>query len=155
MNAQAVKTALARMVKRLGGVEAAASIDGVRVGKSAIGGYYSHGTQHADDHATVDVVMALEAELGEPLVTAQMALAAGYRLVPVTMRGEGELAEALARVGQRSGEVFACAAAALADGVLDDRERADLVLQLRELERAAGEAAALLTPRPPRAVEAA
>lgn len=142
MNAAAVKSVLARVVRRLGGVEQAAA--DTRLGKSRLAACYSHHAQHDGDHIPADAIIALEAALGEPAITAVLAQAAGHRLVPATARGAGELAAALAKVGQRSGEVFACAAAALADGHIDDRERAELVRQLAELELAAGQAAAVL-----------
>ncbi|GEM_PF-6978470 len=74
----ALKAAARRLVERAGGLEASASI--TRVNKTTIGAC----TQATHEwHLAADVILDLEAEVGDPIVTRQLARHAGYELVPI------------------------------------------------------------------------
>lgn len=135
----AIKTALHLLVARLGGVESAAAVIGRNPGR------ISDATNRGrPDMLPADQVVALEAVAGEPLVTAAMARGLGFRL----MR-DGPAAAEPAHIPARLGAVAADLGAlmqtlsnSLADGTLDDRERADAIVTADELLRSADALAA-------------
>ncbi len=105
-----------------------------------------YGSPDHDWHAPIDVVLDLELDLGQPVVTAALAAAQGYRLVR-----EGEApavssaAGAAAALVGGSAEAFSAVHSALADGRISPRERADIAArmdllraQLRALDDALG-----------------
>lgn len=104
----AVKTAWKLLVGLLGGVDAASAA--VDRAKSRISEY---GTPHTDRFVPVDLVLDAERLAGEPLVTAALARAQGYALLPVQPRATGELAVVLAELGRDVSKLFGDAALAL------------------------------------------
>lgn len=138
MSALLLKAATRALVERLGGIEAAAAVPGCRVGKSVLAAAYAPSEPGS---AAIDVIAALEAAAGEPLVTAELARQAGCRLVPLVEAAEsdalilGRLAASMAAGGRLADTV----ARALADGALSPTERAqaqaDLALALAALGR--------------------
>ncbi|WP_325395490.1 hypothetical protein [Acidocella sp.] len=136
----AMKTAMKLVIADLGGIDAAASC--TRVGRSQIADY---GVSGKDTFAPADVVMDLERVGGTPHVTAALARAQGYMLVPIDMpRERGVLASLMAEIGRDVGELFATAATALAHDKLTDQERQDLLRELDTLRRVSSEAFAFL-----------
>jgi hypothetical protein len=134
-----LKTAFRGLVERAGGFDPAAAYLGFS------GGHLNEAmSPHRPDRAPrVDHVARLEAHVGEPLVTAQLARLAGYTLVPAGC-APGVPAERLARVLRASGEVGGIHAEALADGALDEAERLALTEALDVLIRSAQQARATL-----------
>lgn len=127
----ALKTALHLLVQRLGGVEAAGSVIGRNPGR--VSDAQAH--HKPDTMLPADQVVALEAIAGEPLVTAAMARAAGYRLIRDGGRAEPD-ATLPARVGAvmaDMGALLQVVSQGLADGGLDDRERATAHARFDEL----------------------
>ena len=109
---------------------AAASV----IGRNA--GRISDATSRASDvMLPADQILALEAVAGEPLVTAAMARAAGFRLIRDGMRAEPDalIPGRLGAVAADVGALMQTISAASADGALDDRERAEAQTMLDEL----------------------
>jgi hypothetical protein len=134
----AIKTAFKRLVVLAGGVDAAATI--TRVGRTILSDYGV--PQLPDRHVPADVLLDLEMIAGAPLVTEALASAQGFILLPVNV-GEGDVAEALARVSQSAGKTLSDGLQALRDG-LPDAERGVLIRDLTELSRTANHALGLL-----------
>ena len=134
-----LKTGTRLLLRDLGGIDAAASCS--RVGRSLWSDYAS---PHSDRFIPVDVVIDAEAIAGTPHVTAAMARALGYELVPLLARPRGELGDALARISTGVGALFATVAAAFSDGALSAAERDALARDLDAVVRLAGEARCLL-----------
>lgn len=76
----AIKAAVRRLVGRAGGLESAASI--TRVSHASLG-YYGD-VNKPGQNMPVDIVADLEKDVGEPVVTRELARLGGYDLVPVT-----------------------------------------------------------------------
>lgn len=127
------------LTRDLGGIDAAAACS--RVGRSLISDYANPAS---DRFIPVDVVIDAEAIAGTPHVTAAMARALGYELVPLLARPRGELGEALARISTGVGSLFATVASAFADGALSEQERDALARDLDAVARLAAEARCLL-----------
>ncbi len=140
MSRAALKTAARVLIQRLGGIDAAATC--TRVGRSNLAEYGS--LHHPDRHMPVDVVADLEMIAGEPLVTAALARAAGFTLVPLALPAGGDAVLHLQRVARQSGTVLSSAVAALSDGTIDADEREALLAQLDDLRAAVGAAMAAL-----------
>lgn len=140
MKRAALKTAARVLIQRLGGIDAAATC--TRVGRSNLAEYGS--LHHPDRHMPVDVVADLEMIAGEPLVTAALARAAGFTLVPLALPSGGDAVLHLQRVAGQSGTVLSSAVAALSDGTIDADEREALLAQLDDLRAAVGAAMAAL-----------
>lgn len=136
-----VKTAWKQVTGDLGGVEATASA--VDRTKSLVSEY---GTLHSDRFPPADVILDAEALAGEPRVTAALARAQGYILMPVEPRGAGDLALLLARLGRDVSKLFGNAAEALQDGVLTAAERDGLARDLDEVVRVVTETRMHLMP---------
>jgi hypothetical protein len=126
----ALATATKRLIGELGGLEAAASC--TRVRPSVLSDY---GNPHSERMVPVDVTLDLERIAGRPLVTAALASLQGYALLPLDARGDDDIARHLARIGASVASLFARAAEALRDGVVDDAERQDLLFRLAEVGR--------------------
>jgi hypothetical protein len=151
-NLAALKTRFGGLLKRVGGVDAAAAALGY--GKGHLSEAAS--LHHADRAPRVDHVAELEALAGEPLVTQHLAAMAGFTLLPIASL-QGEAGSALAQVLQGAGDLGGRTALALADGKISDAERAELLDGLQTLARAVAQAQAVLATQRPalRAVEAA
>lgn len=135
-----LKTATKLVVADLGGGDAAATC--TRVGKSQLSDY---GNVSSDKFIPVDVVLDLERVGGVPHITAALARAQGYLLVPgSTPRARSELAVLMAEIGRDVGELFGTAALALSHGKLTDAERQELLRELDNLHRVVGEVMSLL-----------
>lgn len=139
-----IKLATKALLLGCGGGEAASAA--CRLGPSHLseaGSIY-----HRDRFLPLDVVVALERASEAMPVTATLARLQGCVLVPVEPRQGGDLAALLAHLGREVGGVFAASALALADGHVDDAERADLSAALGDLVAAAHAAIAALAPAP-------
>jgi hypothetical protein len=79
---QTLKAAYRRLIELAGGLEAAAGI--TRINKTTLGVCAQPGK---DFHLPGDVIIDLEKEVGEPLVTRFLAMKAGYELLPLAGRG--------------------------------------------------------------------
>lgn len=134
-----LKTAWKALVQDLGGVEATAAA--TRAGRTLASDY---GNVASDRYVPVDIILDAEIIAGTPHVTAALAALQGYALVPRQADPAAQIATLLAAVGRESGEVFASAAVALADGKLTSAEALSLVGELADLERAAATAIASL-----------
>jgi hypothetical protein len=97
----------------------------------------------------VDVALQLELSGASRAITAALAQAHGCLLVPVEVRGGGDLAHELAALGREVGDVFSAAARALADGEVSEPERADLARELGEMLAVGQRALAALSPKLP------
>ena len=85
------------------------------------------GLPHAGRSPSVATVLEAEAFAGEPFVTAALAAAQGYRLVPIDDAGDGPAHEVVAaKVLAEMGQAFSTYAAAMADKTLTKPERARL-----------------------------
>jgi hypothetical protein len=143
LHRNSLKTHVRRLIALLGGIEAAATV--TRVGRSRLAEYAD---VHAQDrHMPIDILLDLELAAGDPLVTAQLAAAQGYVINPLQF-GEGDVAEALARVSKDAGTTLSDAVQAIRDGLPAD-ERIKLVADLTELQRAAQAALGALGAAPP------
>ena len=126
----ALKTAAKRLFHTLGGLAAAASCTRLQTSRLALFGDINA----PEHHMPVDVVADLEAVAGAPLITEQLAAQRGFVLLPVRV-GEGDVADALARVASDSGRTMADALRALREGDLAEPEKLQLVQDLTELVR--------------------
>jgi len=141
----ALKTALHLLVEKLGGVAAAASVIGRNPGR------ISDAVSRAGDAMLpADQVVALERVAGEPMVTAAMARAAGFRLIRDGVRAEPDalIPGRLGAVAQDAGALMQTVAAAIADGELTLRERAEAESVCDELARSVAALAAALRAAP-------
>lgn len=135
----ALKTAWRMLVPAVGGVDAMAAC--TRATRSMVSEY---GSRSSERFPPADVILDAEIIAEAPLVTAALAEAQGYALVRREAMPAARVASLLASVGQESGQVFAAAAAALADGKITEGESATLLRELGELERAVAHAIAAL-----------
>lgn len=136
---RALKTGFGLLIRDVGGLEAAQAVTG-----------YSHGrlSEAASVHNDVrwpraDHVAELEAVAGQPRVTFHLARLAGCTLLPIPV-ANGDHGIAIAAVLRTAGEVGGRAAEAMADGALDDTERAALAERLAALKRAVAHAEAVI-----------
>lgn len=74
-----LKATVRRLVKMAGGQDCASMA--CRASRASIGFYANPGH---DQHMPIDVVADLEADVGEPVVTRELARLSGYALVPTT-----------------------------------------------------------------------
>jgi hypothetical protein len=140
MQYAALRTAVRHLVQELGGIDAASTV--CRVGRSQISDYQ---TPHGDKFMPLDVVMQLEASLGQPVVTTALALAAGCTLLPLNPLAErSALAALLARIGKDTGELFGTAAQALGHAKPTPAERTMLLAELSDLHLAVGQTISFL-----------
>lgn len=134
-----LKAATRLVLRDCGGLDAAAASS--RVGRSQFSDYAN---PNSDKFIPVDVAIDIEAIGGIPHVTAALARAQGYELLPVEPRDRGQLGLALAAISAGVGTLFATVATAFADGHLTPEEEADLYRDLDNVIRLASEARALL-----------
>lgn len=134
-----VKAATRRLVTALGGIDAMAAC--TRATRTLASEYQS---AHSERWIPADVILDGEMIAGEPLVTAALARAAGCALVPVALRGRGDLAVKLAEIGRDVATMFATSATVLAHGRPTAVVRSALIAELDEVARVALEARALL-----------
>ena len=131
----ALKAATRAIVKRCGGQEAAAEV--TRVGHQALSRYGA--LEEAPNFAPIDVIADLEAEIGEPIVTRELASLLGLKLTRVDAGEAMSPAQRLARVMKETHEVNAAFADALSDGKIDGADAENIVREARdaiaELER--------------------
>lgn len=132
-----LKAAVRRLVRDLGGQEAAASL--TRVDHQRLGRY---GRVQEAMQAPIDVIADLETEAGSPAVTRLLAAAQGYVLVPRPVTPPMPLdAVALGRMANAAGNVIGDIGVALADGTVTVDEVRDLDLRhdvRRAMEALAG-----------------
>ena len=124
----ALVTAWRLLIEQAGGIDAAASC--TRVKRSSIAAYGAPGTE---SFVPADVVLDLETLLGVPLVTRALAAASGFSLVALTPRDGGDLAQAMAKVGEGVSKLFADAARALGHATPTENERRALLADLEEI----------------------
>lgn len=134
-----VKTAWKLLVGRLGGVEAVTSC--TRAARSLASDY---GNVHSDRYVPVDVLLDAETVAGEPLVTAALARAQGYELIPVSPMSETDLAIEVARLGADVADLFAQISAHLSGAPLSDPQRAKALADLVDVKLVVLRAEAIL-----------
>lgn len=122
-----------RLVIAAGGVDAAALI--TRAGKSSLSLYGAEGNgDKPNPYIPADVVADLEKDVGEPMVTRELARIAGFELVPLAARcseGNGDPAHMVLRINREMGEFSAAVEDMDADG---RRTPAELERCIRELD---------------------
>jgi len=139
----ATKTAWKLLVSHLGGGEAVAAC--TRATRSMVSDY---GNVHSERFVPVDVLLDAETVAGEPLVTAALARAQGYELIPVTPTSETDLAIKMARLGSDVSDLFAQIAAHLAGAALSPAQRAKALADLADLRLVAHQAELILSSAP-------
>ena len=135
-----IKAAQNQLIAVAGGIDAAVAMlgGGTRYARSTVGRW------NALDDGTLmplEAVLALEAETGQPLMTAAMAELAGRRLAdpePGTARQANVLAHHAEAIVQ-AGELMAAGAAAFADGRVTPNEATTIDRAAGHLEQAIGE----------------
>jgi len=135
----ALKTAGRRLVAKVGGLDAAATV--CRLNRSALAETYD--PHRPDRGMPADVVADLEAVAAEPIVTQVLARLAGHALVPIA-GGPGLEDAAIAEVGMRASGMFAAWARAKADARVTPAERKEVADELLQLQRACMQAVAAL-----------
>ncbi len=135
----AVKTGWKLLVRDIGGVDAVAAC--TRATRSLVSEY---GNPASDRWVPADTILDAETIAGRPLVTAALARAGGFALMPIAPRSAGELAAKMAEIARDAAELFATSAIALTHPRLAEGERQALGRELDELIRAAAETRALI-----------
>lgn len=129
------------LIKMAGGVERAAQ--NCRVCKSAIGNYSN--VERMEDFMPADVIIDLEHDVGSPVLTRELALIAGYVLMPIIkVPASCGFGVHLAKVLSETGDVISSASKAFEDGKLTIREKRELGKQISEAIGALANAAAFL-----------
>lgn len=128
----ALKAATRQLLTAAGGGNEGAKV--TRVGQQVLSSYGSLGIEHAERFAPIDVIADLEAECGEPLVTAKLAELGGHLLVRLP-RGDGfdAVARQTMRSAQEYAELIAGVMAAKADGRITADEAPRILTDIREL----------------------
>ncbi len=127
---QAVKAATRRLVDICGGQESAASI--TRVSHQTISRYRL--ADRADDFIPADVLLDLEKDAGDPLVTRVLAARQGWTIVPAHAQPSGAtLMQSIGQITQETSDVVNAVANGLADGEFDAR---DIDLTIPEIDQA-------------------
>lgn len=134
-----LKTAFKRVLADLGGVDAAASCS--RIGRSQVSDY---GNITSDKMPPIDVVLDFEAITGQPHITAAMAGALGYELMPTDTRPAHELAALLSRISLDNGQLLAQAAHVLASKKITSKQRHAMARELTDMVQAGREVLILL-----------
>lgn len=135
----ALKTAVRRLVRAVGGLDAAATV--CRLNRSALAETYD--PHRPDRGMPCDVIADLEAAAAEPIVTQVLARLSGCALVPIEA-GPALEDVALAEVGVRASDVFAAWARAKGDARVSLKERREVADELLQLQRACMQAVAAL-----------
>lgn len=123
------------LVKACGGQEAAASLSRI-VSHQAYGRY---GRPHEAEFAPIDVIADLEADVGDPIVTRELAALAGFTLVPVPAAGAdpGWIAD-LSATMRATGQTIDGIGEALADDGRVTPDEIDRLHLLDEVQKAQG-----------------
>ena len=98
-----------------------------------------YGNVASERFAPADIVLDAETVAGTPYVTAALARAQGYELVPVVAQDDGELALLVARLGRDTATVFADSVTAIQSGTLADGQRELLMAELDAVRRDAAQ----------------
>lgn len=117
-----LKDAYSQLVDTCGGDVRAANI--AQRSKSQIQRYTDEA--EPDIQMPASVVIALETACSEPIVTRFMALATGHVLLNTSAKDDGPLAQDLAAVGREMARLFEEVGAAMADGVIEPGEAAQI-----------------------------
>lgn len=109
----------------------------VRVGEFALSVASSMSEQNADRFAALDVALDLDFIAGEPLHARAIAAAQGYRLEPIVEVASDEplCVRAVAQFGKETSALKLCVLDALADDVLDDKDRLAIEARISDVER--------------------
>lgn len=137
----ALTTAFKAVIDDVGGLDAMATV--TRVRRSALSDYANR--HLPDKFAPIDVVLDGEAIAQVPHVTATLARLQGYELIRVDVRGAGELAGELARIGRDCGDLFEQACSLLSGDQVSEQQREKMIADLDDMARAAREASAMLS----------
>ncbi|MFS8368821.1 hypothetical protein [Acetobacter indonesiensis] len=121
MPVPAIKTAVKEALKRIGGIDAAASI--VRVGRSQLSDY---GNRNSPQIVPVDVAVVLDNCAQSPLILAAMAHAEGFGLVPLHF-GEGHIPKDMAKFAGEASLTIQRGFEALEDQRIDVHEAQELI----------------------------
>ena len=140
MSNEALKTAVAVLIKAVGGPDAASTA--TRVVASNLSEYQARHLPKR--HMPVDVVADLEAIAERPIVTAALARAAGFGLAMDGAAGDGCEIAALGQMVRAAGELSGEAFEAAADARVDDAEGARIMRTIDKMRRAMGLFAALM-----------
>ncbi|WP_421787952.1 phage regulatory CII family protein [Hyphobacterium sp.] len=110
-----LKIATRELISRCNGIESSALVDGCRVGKSNISRYQSKGDREI--FIPIDVLLALELDCGDPVITKTLARLNGYEMfqLPDAVGSRGPIHKQLLKVFKESGDVFTQGAKALED----------------------------------------
>lgn len=128
-----VKDVVTRLVSACGGIKSAAAVDGVRVGKTEMGRYTCDDQFKGSHFMPVDVVLALEAHCGAPIVTEYLAAEAGAVLLRIPREVTGKwLAEITRLTDERADVVRAICEALDGDGAIDAREAGRAIKEIDE-----------------------
>ena len=142
---QRAKAAYRKSVAACGGQEGAAATTGKSQSRISL-----YGLPNSDVFPTLDVIVEQEAVThgtpGHPHVTRFLAREAGYELfkLPSAAAMASVWGEHLAGIAKEGGEVMTRLALALADGELNEEEKADCLPDARDLLRVAVELVAAL-----------
>ena len=125
MSSERLKAAFRRLVHLSGGQQAVTQIPGIRItAHQSIGRY---GRPQEREHAPIDVIVALEAEVGEPVMTREIADMAGFLLVQKDCaKGRRVTVGDLSKVIKQASGVSTGLADALSDGYVSRKEAAEL-----------------------------
>ena len=137
-----VKTAWKRLVQDLGGVAATAAC--TRASLSLASDY---GSVASDRFCPADMILDAEFVGGTPHVTAALARAQGYELVPTVPQDDSQLAALVARLGRDTAALFADAVAAIEAGTVPDALRQRLVVELEAIRHDANAGISMLVRR--------
>lgn len=121
MPVPAIKTAVKEAIKRIGGIDAAASV--VRVGRSQLSDY---GNRNSPQTVPADVAVALDCCAQHPLILAAMAHAEGYGIVPLHF-GEGHIPKDMAKFAAETSLTLQRGFEALEDMQVDVPEAQELL----------------------------
>lgn len=138
-----IKRASERLVKSVGGIEAAASILGK--GHSTVGRWVNR--NDADYSMPLADARELEANAPEPLITMALARLAGgvFFALPQAIGCDDALPAQVMLLVKELGDVSGAIGAALADGVVTPSEASAALEQLHELDTASAKLRAMLT----------
>ncbi len=130
-----LKEAVTALVALNGGIRDAARV--CRVQGASLFRYTDDGEENTDRHMPVDVVEALEADAGVPIVTEYLARKAHHQIIPIALEAsQSDLNIDLAEAGREIARLFEDWAVAVAnDGIIDRPEAKKLLGDNIELVR--------------------
>ncbi|MFT9398488.1 hypothetical protein [Acetobacter sp.] len=131
MPVPAIKTAVKEAIKRIGGIDAAASV--VRVGRSQLSDY---GNRNSPQTVPADVAVALDCCAQHPLILAAMAHAEGYFIVPAHF-GEGHLPRDMARFTEKASQAISKGFEILEDQRVDVHEAHEMLREMQAVKTVA------------------